>query len=275
MRAVARAPWPCALAFVAVAGCAQNPYVLQGQLQTLEQQQLALSQRNQELQSRATTLDQDNQELGTLLAQSRQQSQVLEDQLAALREQLSGTTAQLARLKEEHESVEEQAETMAASVRRRDGATITANNSLRNRLPAMNIPGVEVRPDGDVIRLELAGSKLFETGSARLSPQAARLIDAVAEEVAGTYPRQIIGIEGHTDSDPIRSGRWANNHQLSVGRAMAVYDYLTRRTRLKPGQLFVVGHGANHPVVSNGTPAGKERNRRVELVIYPEQAPAR
>ena len=34
---------------------------------------------------------------------------------------------------------------------------------------------------------------------------------------------------------------------------------------------FVVGHGSNHPVVSNATPAGKERNRRVELVVYPEQ----
>ena len=56
---------------------------------------------------------------------------------------------------------------------------------------------------------------------------------------------------------------------------MALYDYLATRTRLKPQQLFVVGHGANHPVVSNGTPAGKDRNRRVELVIYPEKASTR
>jgi len=61
-----------------------------------------------------------------------------------------------------------------------------------------------------------------------------------------------------------------NNHQLSVGEAMAVYDYLTLRSRLKANQMFVVGHGPNHPVVSNGTEAGKERNRRVELVIYPD-----
>jgi outer membrane protein OmpA-like peptidoglycan-associated protein len=37
--------------------------------------------------------------------------------------------------------------------------------------------------------------------------------------------------------------------------------------------LFVVGHGANHPAVSNGTSAGKERNRRVELVVYPDRMP--
>ena len=40
---------------------------------------------------------------------------------------------------------------------------------------------------------------------------------------------------------------------------------------IKPEQLFVVGHGANHPVVSNGTLEGKQRNRRVELVIYPDR----
>jgi outer membrane protein OmpA-like peptidoglycan-associated protein len=56
---------------------------------------------------------------------------------------------------------------------------------------------------------------------------------------------------------------------------MAVYDYLATHSHLKPQQLFVVGHGANHPVVSNGTPAGKERNRRVELVVYPEKMASR
>src|SRR5487761_653581 len=51
-----------------MAGCAQNPYVLQGKLETLQQEHTSLSQRYQELQSRMATLDQDNQEQGTLLA---------------------------------------------------------------------------------------------------------------------------------------------------------------------------------------------------------------
>ena len=54
-----------------------------------------------------------------------------------------------------------------------------------------------------------------------------------------------------------------------------MYDYLSLRSRLRPNQMFVVGHGPNHPVVSNGTAAGKERNRRVELVIYPERTATR
>jgi len=264
----------CTCAILGAAGC-KNPYAQQAQALPIDPQQLAAAQRAQELQSRMATLDQDNQELGTLLAQSRQQSKLMEDQVSALREQLSGATAQMARMKDDYEQSEQRSASLASTVKRKTGATITANSSLRETLPTINVPGVEVRQDGDVVRIELPGNQLFESGNARLLPQAIGLIDAVAAEVTRVYPQQIIGVEGHTDSDPIARGPWSTNHQLAVGRAMAVYDQLVARTRLQPAQLFVVGHGANHPVVSNGTSVGKERNRRVELVIYPEKASGR
>ncbi|HEX5447421.1 MAG TPA: hypothetical protein VFW87_26640, partial [Pirellulales bacterium] len=131
-------------------GCAQNPYVLQGKLETLQKEHTTLSQRYQELQSRMATLDQDNQEQGTLLAQSQQQRRVLEDETAALREQLSGAASQLAKLRESHTEVEKRAETLAASAKRRIGASISANNSQRDQLAAIQIPGVETRVDSDV-----------------------------------------------------------------------------------------------------------------------------
>jgi flagellar motor protein MotB len=265
----------CAIALLAAAGCAQNPYVLQGQLQNLQKEHLALNQKYQELQTRANTLDQDNQEQQALVAQVQQQRKVLEDQLAAVREQLGGATTQLARLRDERMETEKKVDTLTASIKRKAGATITANNSLKEQLPSIDIPGVEVRHDGDVVRIELPGNRLFESGGARLLSTASTVIDAVATEVARVYPNQLIGVEGHTDSDPINNQMWRDNHHLSLGRAMAVYDYLATRSHLKPQQLFVVGHGSNHPVVSNGTAAGKERNRRVELVIYPEKAASR
>jgi flagellar motor protein MotB len=256
-------------------GCANNPYALQSQVNSLQQEQIAMNQRTQELQTRASTLDHDNQELESLLAQARQQSRIMEDQVAALRDQLGGATEQLARLKQDNENVSRKAETLTASMKRRSGATITANNSLEEQLSAINIPGVEVRADGDVIRIELPCARLFEPGGARLRQGAGALIDQVAAEMLRAYPNQVIGVEGHTDSDAMQGGKWANNHQLSIGCAMAVYDHLVNYSRVYPGQLFVVGHGANHPVVSNGTPAGKDRNRRVELVIYPERVAGR
>ncbi|MHB1033498.1 MAG: OmpA/MotB family protein [Pirellulales bacterium] len=270
MRLVARAGLASVLAAGLAAGCAPNTYV-QSQIKTYNEQQLALSQKSNELQSRIKTLDDDNKGLEIELAQSRQQSQLLNSQVTTLQEQLNSVTTQLAQSKGEKDATDEKIKAITAS-NRKLGATITANSSLRDSLPAINLPGVVVRADGDVVRIELPESQLFQPGGAQWKPGAAAVIDSVAAEVVRTYPEQIIGVEGHTDSDPVRGGQWGDNHQLSVGYAMAVYNHMITRTRLRPGQLFVVGHGANHPVVSNGSTAGKERNRRVELVVYPEKA---
>jgi flagellar motor protein MotB len=253
------------------AGCANNPMVLQGKVAQLEQQQATATRQYQQLQDRATAMDRDNQEMGTLLAQSRQQAKVSEDQLAAIRDQLRNVTAQLAQVRTDKDSSDKRVQTMTASMQRQGSVSINPNNSFQQTLPAINIPGVFVRRDGDVIRIELPGNSLFESGSSRLRAGANNLISDVATEVVRTYPDQIVGVEGHTDTDPIVGSQWKNNHELSVARAMAVYDVLVARTRLQGNQLFVVGHGSNHPIVSNATPEGKQRNRRVELVVYPDR----
>ncbi|HEX3996932.1 MAG TPA: OmpA family protein [Pirellulales bacterium] len=263
----------CAIALLAgliQAGCAQNPYALQSQITTLQQQQTALVQRDQEIQSRASTLDQDNQDLHTQLAQEQRQARLYQDQSVALREQLASTTALLAQSQQDKQLVERNAQAIVASTKRRAGVTITPNSSLAKNLPALNLPGVFVRQDGDVVRIEISGDQIFEPGGAQLRADSANLLDAVAAEIERTYPEQIIGIEGHTDNDP-PPPPWASPHQFTMGRAMAVFDYLSTRTHLRPNQLFLVGHGANHPVVSNATLAGKARNRRIELVVYPDR----
>ena len=254
-----------------VAGCADNAMVMKNRITQTEQQQVALTRQNQQLQDRANALDRDNQEKEMLLAQARQQAKVSEDQLAAVRDQFRGVTAQLAQIRTEKESSDKRVQVLTASMQRQGGVSISPNNSFLQTMPAINVAGVLVRRDSDVIRIELPGSTLFESGSARLRPGANNVIAAAAAEIVRTYPDQIIGVEGHTDSDPVIGSQLRNNHELSVARAMAVYDVLVSNTRLQGNQLFVVGHGPNHPVVSNATLEGKQRNRRVELVIYPEQ----
>ncbi len=256
----------------ALTGCANNPYALQTKNQTLQQQQLTLQQRNNELQARASALDRDNQELGTLLAQTRQQAKVTEDQLVAVRDQLKGLGSQLTQIRDEKQLTEKQVEALMASTRRRTGATITANNSLHGNLPAANIPGVEVRTDGDVVRIELPTARIFQPNSTVMQPVAGTLIDTVALEIARSYTQQVIGVEGHTDNNFIRTPQGHDNQQLSVAQATAVYQYIVSRGQIPANRLFIVGHGANHPVVSNATAAGKARNARIELVVYPEKA---
>jgi flagellar motor protein MotB len=270
MRVVRHSLVPFAL--LAIAGCAQNPYAMQGQMTGLQQQQTVLAQQNQQLQSKASTLDQDNQELETLLAQSRQQNKLLQDQLAAIRDQLTSANQQLAQTRDEKSTLEKRTQASLASSKARAGASITPNSSLQQTLPSVAIAGVEVRQDGDVIRFELSSDKMFDPSGARLRMDSTPMIEAVAAEIERLYPGQFIGVEGHTDTDAAAPGsQWLSNHQLSVARAQAVFDYLIARTRIKAPQLFVVGHGGNHPLVSNGTTAGKARNRRIELAVYPDR----
>jgi flagellar motor protein MotB len=261
-----------ALVALAMAGCQQNPYATTAQAPPYQQQQqLAMMQRQQELQSRTSTLDLDNQELQVKLAQAQQQNHLLQDQISVTREQLNSTTQLLTQAREGQQSAQQQAEALAATAHRRSAAMISANNSLEKSLPVINLPGVEVRQDGDVVRIELPADRLFNPGTAQIRQDSTPMLDTVAAEIQRTYPNQIIGVEGHTDSDPPQQGTWQSNHQLSTARAGAVLDYLAGRSHMRPQQLFVVGHGGNHPVVSNATPQGKTRNRRVELVVYPEQ----
>ncbi len=272
MRGLAWARCATVAALLALAGCADNPMVVNGRVNELQQQQLALSHQNQELQSRAMSLDHDNQELQTALSQARQQNKVLEDEKNLVKGQLASLNAQVARIREEKKTTEQRVQTLNASLQRQGNSPIAPNNSFLKTLPQFNRPDIFVRRDGDVVRIELPAAVLFEPGSAQLRPGAVPLLSDVALELLRDYPNQVIGVEGHTDSDPISNALWRNNHQFSVSRAMMVYEVLVTHGRLQSKQLLVVGHGASHPVVSNATPAGKRRNARVELVIYPETA---
>jgi len=260
-----------ALGLIALAGCADNPMVLQGRVAQYQQQQSALQKQNELYQSRIDTLDRDNQRKEALLAQQQQQTKLLEDRLAAVTDQLRSTSDKLAQVQGEKQEVDTKSRALTASLRRQAGVSITPNNGFSQTLPVIRYPDVHVRRDGDVIRIELPGSQLFDPGGARVRPAGTNMIADVAIEIRRTYPDQLLGIEGHTDSDPVTGGQYRTNHELSAARALAVYDVLVSSQRYRPEQLFVVGHGANHPVVSNGTLEGKLRNRRVELVIYPDR----
>jgi flagellar motor protein MotB len=255
-----------------MAGCADSSMVLKGDVNQMQQQQMAMERQVYELNARAASLDRNNQELSALVAQLRQQTKVEQDAARLLQTQLATTSDQLAKLQKEKDAAEQQAKTLTASLQRQRGVTIKPNNSYLATLPTINLQGVQVRRDGDVIRIELPTDQLFQYGTNQFQPNAGRLITSAAAEILRTYPGQKIGIEGHTDSEPVQSYQYRSNMQLSLAQATAVHDVLLSQTRIQPKQVFVGGHGGNHAVFTNATAAGKQRNRRVELVIYPEQA---
>ena len=262
-----------AFLLAAVCGCSQNGNLTNQQAtwqQQYQQQMQQYTAQLQEAQRRANNLDVNNRDLHAQLAQSQQQLHRIVQENALVR---SGWTKRPAnwrkRFRRSSRSTNA-SRAIEASVRMRGGASITANSSLNATLPLAEIPDVEVRRDGDVIRIELPADRVFLPGSSTLHQGAFPLIDQVAAVVSRNYANQIIVIEGHTDNSPILGGPGSSNVQLSTAQAMAIYQQLTTRHRMNAAQLRVFGCGSGNPIVSNATTAGKARNRRVELVVYPE-----
>lgn len=102
---------------------------------------------------------------------------------------------------------------------------------------------------------------LFDTGSDRLKPESAPVIQAIARGLE-TNPNLQLLIEGHTDA----VGDAAQNLDLSRRRAEALKTVLVVQFRVDANRLTTAGLGATRPIDSNDTPKGRAQNRRVELV---------
>ena len=109
---------------------------------------------------------------------------------------------------------------------------------------------------------------LFDSGKAELRSGAAGVLDKVAQVLANT-PGQPIGVEGYTDNVPIKVSGWADNKALSLARANAVVEYLTQKG-VDASHLTAIGYGEERPIAPNDTVSGRQKNRRVEIVIMPK-----
>lgn len=105
------------------------------------------------------------------------------------------------------------------------------------------------------------GDVLFDTGRSDLKPGALRTLEQLAAFLT-EHPERSAIIEGHTDS----VGAAAFNQKLSEQRAQAVQNALVERG-IAPDRLSAVGFGPSRPVVGNETAAGRQQNRRVEIIL--------
>jgi len=111
----------------------------------------------------------------------------------------------------------------------------------------------------------LTDKVFFDSGSAVIKPGAKTLLDKIGSVVdaEATHP---VEVDGHTDSQPIHTSRYASNFTLSSDRASAVANDFVSRGLLQR-RVTVVGNAANDPVDTNSTDAGRAKNRRVDIVL--------
>lgn len=123
---------------------------------------------------------------------------------------------------------------------------------------------VRLQRKGQRLELAIGSDTLFSSGSAELAPEAVQILEEVALLLRSyDYP---LGIEGHTDNIPIATGRFPSNWELSAGRAGRVIR-LFERAGIAGERMILSAYGEQRPEVPNTTPEGRDRNRRVMVII--------
>lgn len=123
---------------------------------------------------------------------------------------------------------------------------------------------VEVTQTDRGIEVEMKSKMLFDSGSARLAPEAVKVLRNVANILSPI--KNLIQVEGHTDTVPIRTLMFPSNWELSAARAASVV-HLFAKIGVGPKRMAAIGYGEYRPVVGNHLAEGRQKNRRVSLIV--------
>ncbi len=122
---------------------------------------------------------------------------------------------------------------------------------------------------------ELVKQLEFDPGNAPVTAASMpklKQIKALLKEV----PDRRMVVKGYTDGQligPSLKQLYNSNQELSLARAESVASYLSKENEINPQHISVVGLAATKPVASNGTEAGRKKNRRIEIVLLPAEPP--
>lgn len=201
------------------------------------------------------------QEINEHAGQQAQEVRRLKQELADRDDQLTALNTQVQRLESRLGGVSEE----RVSLQRRVDAQERLRTSVAALESSFTADEARVVRQGDDIVLSLLGIK-FPSGRSTIDANSAALMKKVQQGLA-LFPGASISVEGHTDAN----GSDSTNLILSQDRADAVRQYLVSNFGINPEKVSSVGYGEARPVATNETPAGRTRNRRIDLVIHLEQ----
>ncbi|MEB3287181.1 MAG: OmpA family protein [Vampirovibrionales bacterium] len=148
---------------------------------------------------------------------------------------------------------QQQQAALATTLRQKFAASPELSNALN------------IHPETQGLVISITDHILFAPGSADLSQAAKEKLDVVSNALLSV--NRPIRIEGHTDDSPIQTSRYPSNWELSTARATHIIQYLVQSRRFPPEKLSAAGYGEFHPVANNSSNKGKQKNRRVDIVL--------
>ena len=246
----------------------KDQLVLQSRDRQLEQARLDAQTKAQEAETKAREAQMTREQLAAEQARAQQ----LQQQATTTQEQLQAEQARAQQLQQQATTSQEQLQAEQARFEQAHEEAERAREQLQEQ---QNIATIERRSLAEQLKefqsrqtergmsLTLSGV-VFETGKAELLSGSTLSLTRLAE-VLKQNPNQKVVIEGHTDS----RGSYQTNQQLSQRRAEAVRQALIQ-LGVPPESITARGLGPDHPIASNDTAAGRQLNRRVDIVLVDE-----
>lgn len=204
--------------------------------------------------------------LGVTAWQKHQQALRVTDELDRTRQAAASQTARLQEAWQEVEAAREQAGVLAREFARATNTQQRLEAEMREALQSRDVAISELQGR---LTVNILDRILFDSGEAALKPEGMQVLEEVAKILA-RYTNRTVQVFGHTDNVPIRV-KFASNWELSAARALAAVRYLTEKAGVDPRRLSAVSCAEFQPIADNATPEGRARNRRIALVVLPEQ----
>lgn len=216
-----------------------------------------------------------NRSLDAMLAEAKANNRQLKDNLAALQGTLSQSIQQnaqgnvnISKLVDEINASNRYIKELVAAKTRSDSLNMVLTNNLTRSLSRDELRDVDVKVLKGVVYISLADNMLFKTGSYAISDRAMETLGKIAK-IIKDYKDYDVVVEGNTDNVPISRTNIRDNWDLSALRASSVVRTLQEKFGVDPSRLSAAGRGEYRPIADNSTDAGRQRNRRTEIIITP------
>ena len=224
--------------------------------------QVSLAECSSESKSLATRLEEEqarNKELKEALAQLQ----------SSYQESISQGNVNISKLVDEINASNKFIKQLVDAKSKSDSLNQALTNKLTRSLSRDELADVDVQVLKGVVYISLADNMLYKSGSYEIGERAGETLGKIAKILAD-YSDYDVLVEGNTDNVPISQTNIRNNWDLSALRASSVVQALQNQYGIAPNRLSAAGRGEYNPIATNDTEAGKQRNRRTQIIITPK-----
>ncbi len=195
-----------------------------------------------------------NEEIATLL----QQKTSLEQENTALKQQNTAKQQQVGSLEQQNAAL------LTASQKRQQ----QYDSLVKSLSKEVEKGQLQVRQYQNMLAVDLAEQIFFDSGKATLKTGGKDVLKKVGAALK-KYDNKVIRVVGHTDNVPLAKAlqdTFPTNWELSVARATNVVRYL-QEVGIAPDHMVAAGRGEYDPVAPNDTAEGRQKNRRIEILL--------